>query len=246
MSKIYHFKSNNGFTLIELLVVIAISGVLLTAIYSAFQWQHKNYHVQEQVAEMQQNLRAAMDIMSMEIRMAGYDPTGSGNFGITNAAFNFIKFTSDMNDNGNVDSNETISYSLYDFDSDSNLDLARDDGSGRQLLAENIEYFGLAYAYDKDLDGNLEINSSNDVIWAIDTNNDGNLDYSIFDNSPISPVALDRIRAVRIWILAKADKEDPDFQNTNTYVIGNQVITPNDKFRRRLLTGIVHCRNMGL
>ncbi|MBT8762456.1 prepilin-type N-terminal cleavage/methylation domain-containing protein [Desulfohalobiaceae bacterium Ax17] len=253
MNKINHDKSNNGFTLIELLVVIAISGILLTATYSAFQWQHKSYHIQEEVAEMQQDLRAAMDIMVRETRMAGYDPKNSGKFGITDirrydlngnlnsSGFSAITFTTDLDGDGTVDSNEIISYSIYDYGNDNNLDLARKiGGSGRQLLAENIDSFVLAYAYDDDRDGELETNASNDIIWAIDKNNDGKLEYST------TSVAIDRIRAVRIWILTKTGEQDPDFLNTNTYVVGNQIITRNDKFRRRLLTTFVQCRNMGL
>jgi prepilin-type N-terminal cleavage/methylation domain-containing protein len=67
-----------GFTLVEFLVAIGISAIVLAAIYSVYYAQQKSYVVQEQVAEMQQNLRAAMYIMAREIRMAGYDPTGRG------------------------------------------------------------------------------------------------------------------------------------------------------------------------
>ena len=62
----------------------------------------------------------------------------------------------------------------------------------------------------------------------------------------LTPILPQDIRAVRIWILSRADREDPDFRNTKTYVVGSQVITPNDGFRRRLLTTTVQCRNMGL
>jgi type IV pilus assembly protein PilW len=185
--------------------------------------------------------------------MAGYDPRNSGKFGITDirrydlngnlnsSGFSAITFTIDLDGDGTVDSNEIISYSIYDYGNDNNLDLARKiGGSGQQLLAENIDSFVLAYAYDDDRDGELETNTSNDIIWAIDKNNDGKLEYST------TSVAIDRIRAVRIWILAKTGEQDPDFLNTNTYVVGNQIITRNDKFRRRLLTTFVQCRNMGL
>ena len=64
----------NGFTLIELLVTIAITGVVMAGVYAAYYAQQKSYRTQEEIAAVQQNLRAAMTIMGREIRMAGYDP----------------------------------------------------------------------------------------------------------------------------------------------------------------------------
>ncbi len=65
-----------GFSLIELLIAMAIGLVVLGAMYSVFTIQNKTFGSQEQYVEMQQNVRAAMDMISREIRMAGYDPAG--------------------------------------------------------------------------------------------------------------------------------------------------------------------------
>jgi prepilin-type N-terminal cleavage/methylation domain-containing protein len=61
-----------GFTLTELLVAMAISGILLGAMVSTCITQRKAYAVQEQVTEMTLNVRAALDILRREVRMAGY------------------------------------------------------------------------------------------------------------------------------------------------------------------------------
>ena len=63
-----------GFTLIELLIAVAISGLVAGSIYTVFRSQHDSYVAQEQIVEIQQNIRAAMYMMAREIRMAGYDP----------------------------------------------------------------------------------------------------------------------------------------------------------------------------
>jgi len=69
----YYYKNNeSGFTLVELLITMTIGLIILTALSSTFLMQRKIYDVQEQVAEMVQNARAAMDMMTREIRMAGY------------------------------------------------------------------------------------------------------------------------------------------------------------------------------
>jgi type IV pilus assembly protein PilW len=79
------------------------------------------------------------------------------------------------------------------------------------------------------------------TIYADDTDTNGdavinNLDGPYFKH----------IRAIKIWILARSNRQDSKHNNTNTYTVGSQVITPNDKFYRRLLTTTVTCRNMGL
>ncbi len=61
-----------GVTLIELMVILALIGIVVSAIYSVYLSQHKSYIIQDQVAEMQQNARVAMDMMAREIRMAGF------------------------------------------------------------------------------------------------------------------------------------------------------------------------------
>lgn len=61
-----------GVTLIELLIALAVSSLLIAALYRTFIGQHKTYLVQEQVVDMQQNVRVAIQRMMGEIRMAGF------------------------------------------------------------------------------------------------------------------------------------------------------------------------------
>ncbi|MBS3919042.1 MAG: prepilin-type N-terminal cleavage/methylation domain-containing protein [Deltaproteobacteria bacterium] len=63
--------NKRGLTLIELLVVLVISTILIAGIYRTFIHQQHTYTVQEQVVDMQQNVRMAINQMVREIRMAG-------------------------------------------------------------------------------------------------------------------------------------------------------------------------------
>lgn len=80
-------KNEMGFTMIELLIALAIAGILLVSIYNLYISQSTTYTVQEQVSDMQQNARVAMDIVSRHIRMAGFGQpswtTINGTSGIT-------------------------------------------------------------------------------------------------------------------------------------------------------------------
>jgi prepilin-type N-terminal cleavage/methylation domain-containing protein len=66
------FKKSNGVTLIELLIALVISAILVAGIYRTFVHQQRSYATQEQIADMQQNVRVAINRMLREIRMAGF------------------------------------------------------------------------------------------------------------------------------------------------------------------------------
>lgn len=61
-----------GFSLIELLVVIAIFGIFSGAIYSLYITHMKTAFTREEVVDVQQNVRIAMDRLTQDIMMAGF------------------------------------------------------------------------------------------------------------------------------------------------------------------------------
>ena len=141
-----------GFTLIEVLIAMAIGAMLLGAVVGTFILQSKSYDVQEQLTEMVQTARAAMDMIGREVRMAGYDPTGAGFDGIPyhSAQLQLLADlrganATDPPDGDTNDPNENITY-VYDS---KNLQIDRNTGGGNQPFAENIETFAFAYL-DKD------------------------------------------------------------------------------------------------
>ena len=57
------FRSEDGFSLIEMLVAMAIGSLMMAAVVNMFINQRKAYSIREQVADMQQNARTAIDFM---------------------------------------------------------------------------------------------------------------------------------------------------------------------------------------
>ena len=68
--------NQRGITLTELLIALALGLFTVGAVYAVHLNQVKRQIVQEDVLAMQQTARAALDMMTREIRMAGYDPMG--------------------------------------------------------------------------------------------------------------------------------------------------------------------------
>ena len=159
MSGTMRGKDVRGFTLIEILVAMVIAAIVMTSVYSVYYSQQRSYIIQEEVAAMHQNLRAAMSIMEREIRMAGCNPTGdASNVGFLDNQTNRIQFTEDVRgkdpgdppDGDTGDPDEDISYYLTDADGDGEVDdLVRDTGGTEadieKVIAENIASITFSY-----------------------------------------------------------------------------------------------------
>ena len=242
-----HLGNTAGFTLVELMITLVISGIIISAIYAAYVTQQRVYLAQEQVAEMQQNLRAAADILTREIRMAGYDPTGDAESEITTLGPGQFSFSFDGNEDGDTsDTGEIIDFGFSAAagnDADRNgipdtltagvpntLPMGRQTGGagGYQAIAENFQAIEFHYL---DEDG----------------------------NPTADPAA---VRTVQVSLLARAGQPDRHFTNTAVYCPASNPVNPatgqctnmamsvwgpyNDNFRRRLLITNLEIRNLGI
>lgn len=215
-------KNNLGFTMIELMIAMLVCVILIVSMISAFHSQETTQLTQEQVVEMHQNIRVGLEIMSREIRMAGYDPGNKYGAGIDrpgdgSAADPLIFSMVADNDgkdnyilNASNDGNRKnpvnivdeegelkyIIYSLYDAYADGDLDLGRKIDGQKEAIVENVSEFTLVY-YDQD--GNLTSDKT-------------------------------AVRSIKITITIKADKHAADFKDGGT----------------RTLSKTIKCRNLGL
>lgn len=53
----------------------------------------------------------------------------------------------------------------------------------------------------------------------------------------------DNVVTARVWLLVRAECAENNFNDGRTYTMGDQVITPNDNFRRQLYSSVVMVRN---
>jgi prepilin-type N-terminal cleavage/methylation domain-containing protein len=75
----FKIKSDAGFTLTEVMVTVAIFAIVLTAVYAAFNSQFQSYQTQEDVVTVQSDIRSAAEMLTRDIRNAGFGiPSGSG------------------------------------------------------------------------------------------------------------------------------------------------------------------------
>lgn len=202
-----------------------------------------------------------------------YDLVDSGD--VNSAGQPALFYTLDMDEDGALDSrngSRNREHPNFRIRYDENLDrryLAWDAGGGRQPLAENINAVGFAYAVDADRDGRLDLwKDGHHIIWAVDTDNDNLLDAHLdinndgcidenddsnadgkidaADGGPLDPpIRVDRIGAVRIWLLAVSPYPVQGHHSIGKLVVGDRLISADtDGCVYKVLESTVYCRNL--
>jgi type IV pilus assembly protein PilW len=238
--------NDHGFSLMEMMVAMAITSIVFAGIYTAYRSQVGSYVGQEDVVEMQQNIRNAMYYMQRSVRMSGFDPQRTGLMGfVTNfpAPFdtlgatsdsNTIAFTSDDSANGDLTDDPDSELIAYRLNANQLQKLAFIAGPlpgtwlpSWETVAENIDALDFVY-----LDGDDPPN-----VLA----------------PPLDATELADIRSIQITIVARAGQNpSPLAGNITDNTIytnqqGTEIFNPaGDNFRRIILTAQANCRNLSL
>jgi type IV pilus assembly protein PilW len=174
----------------------------------------------------------------------------------------------DRNEKSQDRNEEHAKFRISDVHQDGHICLTWDNGGGRYPLAENIEAIGFAYAIDRDGDGQCDgWSGSTDMIWAVDSDNDNLLDADIdtngdgavdehddangdnridtADGRALNPkVSLDKIKAVRVWVMAVTPGRMQGMHDLRSHVVGDRIVRPVDDGKMRyVMETRVQCRN---
>ncbi len=259
-------ENNNGVTLVEVLIALTIDFVVLSGIYAAFYSQQKSHVKEQMVVDAQQNVRGAATFMASEIRLAGLEHQGTNIAGILTAGPHSLQFTLDRNDDDDVaDEYENIRYG-FTAAADADMNGIADTGAAAITrfsstdapIADHIHALGFAYAFDDNQDGVLDFVDAppfngrldpGEEIWAYDSSAIPavGLDFNHNSGAALAEVvSFDKIRAVRIWILARTKNPLRGKAANKNFMVGDKPVNVTDNFQYRLLTATVKCRNIGL
>ena len=157
-------KQNKGFTLVELMIAMVVSGLVMIGIIEVYVRATQTYTGQEALVSAQEGLRGSLDIISMNLSMAGFDPVAGVNpapaapdFGIELATPAKLRFTIDNDMDGVLD-NDTFERVTYEIDAGTNnltetLYEGTTDQEGPNTLIGNMNVTDSRFAYF-DEDGN--------------------------------------------------------------------------------------------
>ena len=219
-------RNIKGITLIELLVAMVICTIVVAGIYRVFIAQSKAYTVQDQVLEVQQSVRSAMDILLRDLRMAGYDDyTVNSTVTITNPIIYPVSSSSiwvnyEYYDSATAQYQQHTVHYWRDGASSTLIRQLTVDNVARpqEILLENVDAFELTYGLDADGNGGIDDRNGNNVIDEGDWVSSG-------------AVGSTKVVAVRIDLTARPDQVNQDVQ---------KMVSP-----RRLITSVT-LRNLCL
>lgn len=243
------FKKCNkaGFTLVELMVAITIFGIASAAMYATYQQQQDSYLTQEQVADMQQNLRAALFFITRDLKKAGFDPSERSEAALDSnniARVAECRFAYDDNEDGVIQNTEYIRYALTNDGSNGINDSSRD---------------GLTNGLPCHLGRETGIPPDNSGLEPVADNVDAiELLYHLADGTiTASPASPSEIRSMDLSLLVRTSQQIKGYTDSSTYFpasnpghetgVGKKVWGPfNDPYQRRLLITQIKCRNLGV
>jgi prepilin-type N-terminal cleavage/methylation domain-containing protein len=197
-----------GVTLIELLVALVICGVAIGAIYRLFIVQTRAYTVQDQVVEVQQNVRSTMEILLRDLRMTGYDDDSiTSTVSITNPipAFTNNSITVSYEYLNQIN---TVSYWVSAPPFPTLFRQATVGGLPAQPLLDNVDNLTFKYGVD-----------TNSVDGAVDK----------WVNA--ADVGTDKIIAVQVTLTGRPDQTNPDVQMR----VSPRKLTSFVSFRNRIM-----------
>ena len=265
---------SSGLTLVEILVALAVFSLVLTMIVKAFFSQQNALAHIDHRSQMHINVRNAMHILENHVQMMGFCPShGLDSEDAMDfsrgclAEGGQLVFRRRNPDPGHENETQTININLYKADDrqGGGPDGLADDRVGATGLiinnvraADDIVAIRFGYAVDGDGDGCLDLSAAGHIVWAVDTDDDGRLDTAL-DTDDDGDVDKDdaegggslgektpigRIRAVRIWLLARSEFPLKGQRDRREFVVGDRRCRVDDYYGHVLLTTTVRCRNM--
>ena len=252
-------KKERGVTLVELMITLSMFGLILSAMYNMFNFQQKNYSVQDNVAVMQQNVRVGLGYMVKEIRMAGYIPDGippnklsPSNDSLPSSPFTTNGISESVEEatasaitfQADIDSDNITEAVRYTLDAGNNT-LTRevwqwnagatswDASTGPEIVAEDIENIVFTYALLAGAQG---------LANGVDDDSDGSVDEQgelrawdfAVDGALNTNTLRGYIRQVGASITARSASTDINYTHP----------VQGDHYRRRILTSDIGLRNM--
>ena len=179
-------SDNRGFTLLELLVAMTIMLFVMSAIVTTFRSQTRSWVTQQEIANLQQNLRAGMYYLERSIRMAGYDPQRSRLFGFVST------FPAPYSGLGATTDDDDIAFTV-----DSNADKVIDNNAN-ELVAYRINNQNQLQVFD--------ISAGGIASWQTIANNITGISFTYLDSDNNVTTTLKSIRTVQITLTAQSSK----------------------------------------
>ena len=247
-------RSNQaGITIVELMVALAISMFILSGVITVFVANKQNYRVQQNMAAIQDNGRFAIDMLSRNVRMSGYQGVDAFDW-VLGTLLNSIDGTDNTAVAGLMADTDTLTVTFQAGDAD------HADCLGQRLNASDT----VVETFSVDASGNLQCAStvtpdggvsvttgpldlvegvdSMQVLYGMNTDSDGVANQFV---PYVNTLDMNDVLAVRVGLLLSSPDDnvalDTDIAARN--LLDAVVAAPNDKRIRRFFITTIRLRN---
>jgi prepilin-type N-terminal cleavage/methylation domain-containing protein len=212
--------NKKGITLLEILVALVVFGFASAGIYRLFIGQSRAYVVQEQIVEVQQDLRAATEILTRDLRMAGY-----------------------KNDNTSVAVSRPIFPGKYDLTVANNavrIEYEHEGEAGNPNTLYTVVYFLNAGRVMREFYINNVLNASDLLLenvaalifnYGLDVDEMGQYDGAVDRWVSAASVNNGRVISVQFILAANPDPVNPDLEKLSPRTLTTQVALRNPMVR---------------
>ena len=171
-------NNENGFTLVELMVTVLLTAIAVVAIYRGYTSFSQGADAQQQVMEMQQNLRIGMNWLAADIRRAGMNEEYEDVAGFIKANETYIEFSMDIS-NGGVFKDDGIDNDDDAVADDNNPATDDDEALEEDRIGDvDVDDDGerIRYYISEDFDGDFTLDAGEDLNGngMLDTHEDFN------------------------------------------------------------------------
>lgn len=266
-------KNESGFTLVELMVTVFLTAIAVISIYRGYTSFSQAADAQQQVMEMQQNLRIGMMRLIADIRRAGMNEEDENVAGFIAADATSIEFSMDLGSGGvfATDGEDNDGDGVTDNPADSDAATAALEAEEEGRIGdgdvdddgERIKYYLAASTLDpttNDLKRDVwdadKLPDPDYVAQTLITNVEA-LDFVYWDagspgaspqilTSPLNAGDLDIVDRVEITLVVRTTNEDYRYTDREPYpnLQGTPLVSNvRDNFRRRVFSMSVQIRN---
>ncbi len=204
---------------------MAIMLVLTGSFYQLFGSFHQNYEVQHLIAEMQQQGRVAVGLVSREVKQAGYDPTGEAFDGTKLTKKRWVRCIHDKHPAEQIfEATPTIFHYSVDLNENSRIDNGQ---LSKPDVDEHVKYEWVGgtpfdscgkpkrpYTLFRDSGSGLQEVASNIEFLRFDY-------YDESGNLLVGALATlaqrEQIMMVRVTVRARTERKDPDYDSNGGY-----------------------------
>ncbi|MEN6326061.1 MAG: prepilin-type N-terminal cleavage/methylation domain-containing protein [Syntrophomonas sp.] len=218
-----------GFTLVELMVSLAVGMLIMLAVYGAMGMAQRSTTGVTSKVITQQDVRSVLDLMTMEIRMASYNPLN--NSGTWSAASPLACMPNSAT--------APATYKGIKSATASSIAVAMDIGGSGVVGDTSNEYIVYSYDGDSTITRNVSCGGNDAILGGAGTNTNlrnaaaGISLFRYFDRSDVEipatslPARIPDIRRINITIVADTEHSDPNTQQPRRMIYSTNIIVRN-------------------